>query len=143
VLLHGCLPYVTHPVTLFQELFRVMEPCGTLLVSWSGATAPRPDSDFDKRHATRSWLQAVDAADALYMSSSFFHYSGNWASLKFDEVQVDHGASSLFLLTAQKLSSRAILRRRAEQVRKQGDTYDLLNVCQSIRARGGAHLCFL
>jgi len=116
VLMHGSLPYVTHPVTLFLELFRVLQPTGTLVVSWSGKTAPRPGNDFDARHATRAWLQAVDAADALYMCGSFFHYSGNWASLKFDEVSVDHGASSLFVLTATKLTSSAILRRRAQRV---------------------------
>mmetsp|Transcript_9318 Transcript_9318/g.28212 ORF Transcript_9318/g.28212 Transcript_9318/m.28212 type:complete len:312 (-) Transcript_9318:488-1423(-) len=49
------------------------------------------------------------------MSGSFFHYSGNWETLKFDEIALDNGANSLFLLTANKLSSSGILRRRAQQ----------------------------
>ena len=68
------------------------------------------------------------------MSGSFFHYSGNWETLKFDEIALDNGANSLFLLTANKLSSSGILRRRAQQVRKTLLAADCIFASQPARA---------
>ena len=39
--------------------------------------------------ATQAWLQLPDAAEALYMSGSFFHYSAGWGLLRLEELHVE------------------------------------------------------
>jgi len=53
VLCHGCLPYVSHPVALLGELFRVLKPSGVALLSFAGDPPVDRASDFDRRHATQ------------------------------------------------------------------------------------------
>ena len=37
----------------------------------------------------QAWLQLPDAAEALYMSGSFFHYSAGWGLLRLEELHVE------------------------------------------------------
>ena len=123
ILSHQCVPYAVAPLPLFTELHRILRPSGTLCVTFEAppppGAAPRwaQHAACDPRSASLAWLQAADAADLLYMVSSFFFYSGGWSDLEVSEL-LPHSPSSptpLYCVRATKLSNRALMVLRTER----------------------------
>ena len=111
------MPYITDPVHFFGEIFRVLEPKGTATVSWvGGATSSISDGElraFEIAHQTFPWRQAADAAELLYMTGSFFRYSGAWQKLRVQKLVPE----DIFVVTGTKMSDRALQMLRIERVR--------------------------
>jgi len=65
--------YLTNPLQMFQEIFRILRPGGTALISFSNRC-------FSSK-AIAMWLQADDI-DRLTIVASYFHYAAKWRSIE-------------------------------------------------------------
>eukprot|EP00814_Leptocylindrus_danicus_P007878 CAMPEP_0116012824 /NCGR_PEP_ID=MMETSP0321-20121206/5353_1 /TAXON_ID=163516 /ORGANISM="Leptocylindrus danicus var. danicus, Strain B650" /LENGTH=250 /DNA_ID=CAMNT_0003482241 /DNA_START=299 /DNA_END=1051 /DNA_ORIENTATION=+ len=65
--------YLTSPLAIFQEMYRVLKPGGKALVSFSNRC-------FATK-AVAMWLQADDI-DRLTIVASYYHYAADWKSIQ-------------------------------------------------------------
>jgi len=66
--------YLTSPLEVFQEMFRVLRPGGVALISFSNRCFPTK--------AVAMWLQA-DEIDRITIVASYFHYSSkDWTNIE-------------------------------------------------------------
>jgi|TARA_B100000524_G_scaffold330614_1_gene216624 SAM-dependent methyltransferase len=120
VFVHGVVPYLPDPLHTFSELSRVLRPSGAVTVSWVGfgnqaatngwENPARNAARIDETYASSAWLHASDTAELLYMTGSFFRYTGEWQKLRLEEAaarSVQRQPSRILAVTAVKQSLRA------------------------------------
>ena len=71
--------YLTKPLPIFQETYRVLRPGGKALISFSNRCFPTK--------AVAMWLQADDI-DRLTIVGSYFHYASTWKSIEALDIKL-------------------------------------------------------
>ncbi|MFN8517690.1 MAG: methyltransferase domain-containing protein, partial [Chloroflexia bacterium] len=67
------IQYVTRPITLFQEIWRVLKPGAPLIIFFSNRLFPTK--------AVRIWTQ-LDDAGHIALVQSYFQLAGNYTNLR-------------------------------------------------------------
>merc|ERR1711935_1107201 len=65
--------YLTKPLEIFQEMYRILRPNGICLMSFSNRCFPTK--------AIAMWLQADDIG-RLTIVGSYYHYSATWKKIE-------------------------------------------------------------
>jgi len=73
--------YLTDPLPLFKETFRILRPGGRALISFSNRCFPTK--------AVAMWLQADDIG-RITIVGSYFHYSAVWSSIDALNIKLDN-----------------------------------------------------
>jgi len=71
--------YLTNPLPIFQEMYRVLRPGGKALMSFSNRCFPTK--------AVAMWLQADDIGRVTIVAS-YFHYSAKWTSIEALDIKL-------------------------------------------------------
>jgi len=87
------IQYVTHPVSLFRELRRVLKPGAPLVVSFSNRCFPTK--------AVAVWLDTTDQQHVMLVRS-YFEAAGGWRDLKEEDRSPDGNGDPLYAVWARR-----------------------------------------
>jgi SAM-dependent methyltransferase len=89
------LPYLTQPLTLFQEVWRVLAPAGRFLLCFTNRTVARK--------TTAVWQQ-TDDTQHLQLVASYFNLTGPWRDLnaRLKATTTSDDPNPLFIMWASK-----------------------------------------
>ena len=91
----AAIPYLTKPIELFQELFRVLRPNGCCIISFSRRTFPTK--------TIKAWVGS-DESDRIALVNSYFQFSAEWEKRHIRLWQNPENTQNLYILWAYKPS---------------------------------------